>query len=209
MRRRAGFAVVVAVLLAFCVSRAAVGAEEFQAWTHRGWMSSVLVEDSHAVARMCTATDDAMLALDMEPDEKGVGWSIFMMGEASDAMKVWMEHRTEVSFFGQMRVDRGEIYGVKFDFYLQGDALIIEMRGKFRNKFLSEAVNGSQLRVDVDDGSGDARMAMFSLDGFEEALNRCVALAELIREWDRTDADFFRNVGPKEEFSFRRDVLHE
>ena len=52
-------------------------------------------------------------------------------------------------------------------------------------------------------------MAMFSLDGFEEALNRCVALAELIREWDRTDADFFRNVGPKEEFSFRRDVLHE
>ena len=98
-------------------------------------MSSVLAEESYAVARMCTATDDTMLTLDMEPDAQGVGWSIFMMGEASDAMKVWMEGRTEVSLFGWMRVDRGKIYGVKFDVYLQGDALIIEMRGEFRNKF--------------------------------------------------------------------------
>ena len=51
-------------------------------------MSAVLAEESYAVARMCTATDDTMLTLDMEPDAQGVGWSIFMMGEASDAMKV-------------------------------------------------------------------------------------------------------------------------
>lgn len=83
------------------------------------------------------------------------------------------------------------------------------MRGEFRNKFLREAVNGSRLRVDVDAGDGNIRTAMFSLDGFEEALNRCVALAGLIRKWDRTDADFFRNAGPEEEFSFRRDGMHE
>lgn len=172
-------------------------------------MTSVLVEDVQAVARMCTTTDDTMLALDMEPDEQGVGWSMFMAGEASDDMKVWMAGRKEVFLFGRMRVDKGKTYGVKFELCLQDDALIIEMRGEFRNKFLREAVNGSRLRVDVDAGDGNIRTAMFSLDGFEEALNRCVALAGLIRKWDRTDADFFRNAGPEEEFSFRRDGMHE
>lgn len=132
-----------------------------------------------------------------------------MMGEASDPMKAWMECRKEVSFFGRMRADKGRIYGVKFDFYTQGDALIIEMRGEFRNMFLHEAVNGSRLCVEFDAGAGDMSTTMFSLDGFEEALNRCVALAGLIREWDRADADFFRNAVPKEEFSFRRDGMHE
>ena len=89
-------------------------------------MSSVLAEESYAVARMCTATDDTMLTLDMEPDAQGVGWSIFMMGEASDAMKVWMEGRTEVSLFGWMRVDRGKIYGVKFDVYLRATHLSLK-----------------------------------------------------------------------------------
>ena len=56
---------------------------------------------------------------------------------------------------------------------------------------------------------GKCARPCFSLDGFEEALNRCVALAELIREWNRTDADFFRNAVPKEELSFRGDGLHE
>ncbi|WP_295640854.1 hypothetical protein [uncultured Mailhella sp.] len=167
------------------------------------------MEDAQAVARMCTEADEVTPAMDMEPDEQGVGWSIFMMGEVSDAMKAWLEGRKEVSFFGRMRVDNGRIYGVKFDFRTQGDALIIEMRGKFRNIFLHEAVNGSWLREELDAGAGEVRTTMFSLDGFEEALNRCVALAELIREWNRTDADFFRNAVPKEELSFRGDGLHE
>lgn len=192
-------------MAALCVARPAAGAEEFQAAVDKAWSSSVLVEDSQAVARMCTETDDIMLALDMEPDAQGVGWSMFMTAEASDGMKLWLEERKEVSLFGRMRVDRGKIYGVQFDFYRQGDALIIEMRGEFRNMFLHEAVNGSWLRVDIDDGTGDDRTAVFSLDGFETMLDRCVALAGLIRDWDRSDMDYFRNAVPQEKFRFRRD----
>ena len=62
-------------MAALCVARPAAGAEEFQAAVDKAWSSSVLVEDSQAVARMCTETDDIMLALDMEPDAQGVGWT--------------------------------------------------------------------------------------------------------------------------------------
>lgn len=82
------WAAVVIAMAALCVARPAAGAEEFQAAVHKAWSSSVLVEDSQAVARMCTETDDVMLALDMEPDAQGVGWSMFMTGEASDGMKL-------------------------------------------------------------------------------------------------------------------------
>ena len=36
---------------------------------------------------------------------------------------------------GRMREGKGRRRCVKFDFYMQGDALIIEMQGEFRNKF--------------------------------------------------------------------------
>ena len=75
--------------------------------------------------------------------------------------------------------------------FRQGAALIIEMRGEFRKMFLHEAVNGSWLRVDIDDGTGDDRTAMVSPDGFDAMPDRCVALAGLIRDGDRSDMGCF------------------
>ena len=114
-----------------------------------------------------------------------------MLENLSPEDRAYLDCTGGFSLYGRMRVDKGRLYDVRFDFRAQDDVLIIAMSGNFHESFLYEASHGSLLRVKVDDA--DPVFLRFSLDGFEEAFSRCMKLSDAIGNVFPPDEDFFES----------------
>lgn len=180
---------VMTVLMTFSLPASA--AEILEERTHGDWTSFIVATPSDAVARMTTTQDATMLAIDVRSGPSSSSWSIMMLENLSPEDRAYLDCTGGFSLYGRMRVDKGRMYDVQFDFRAQNDALIIAMSGNFHESFLYEASRGSLLRVKVDDS--DPVYLRFSLNGFEEAFSRCMELSAAVGNMFPPDEDFFEN----------------
>ncbi len=186
-----GLAVLAVMTVLMTLSLPASAVEILEERTHGDWNSFIVATPSDAVARMTTTQDATMLAIDVRSGPSLSSWSIRMLENLSPEDRAHADFADGFFLYGQMRVDKGRLYDVRFDFRAQDDVLIIAMSGNFHESFLYEASHGSLLRVKVDDA--DPVFLRFSLDGFEEAFSRCMKLSDAIGNVFPPDEDFFES----------------